>query len=389
MAQVLMHRMEALMQHRMISRVTLALTLALLLGVGACGDNPTTVPDSGAAFSRGAPAAAPAPVRVMSRNLYLGADIDHVLADPVGGGDIAWAEIMHTSYPERAVRIAGEILARMPHVVGLQEVSQYLVLDPTTFNPVGGFDFLEILMAHLAGHGYSVVTRATNFQAYIPMGGYIVRYTDGDAILALAGVDVITTGWKHFEHQVDLNEYVPGLGDNLRSFQWADLVAAGQRMLFVNTHLEIQMWGHVQVLQAAELLQFVDAWGGPVIMVGDFNSAANRNAPAQAQTATYAMVLGAGFNDLWLPHDGVANNSGPSCCQASDLSNRASQLDERIDFIFARDVPYWQGNRSAAAKLELFGHRPADRFPAAGGYDLWPSDHAGLFGEIRFGAAGT
>jgi hypothetical protein len=377
--------MEALMQHGLLLRVALA--LALLLGVGACVDdsNPIIVPDSDAAFSRGAPAAAPAPVRLMSRNLYLGANIDHVLADPVGGGDIAWAEIMRTSYPERAVHIAGEILARMPHVVGLQEVSQYLVLDPTTFTPVGGFDFLDILMAHLAGHGYSVVARTTNFQAYMPMGGFIVRYTDGDAILALAGVDVISTGWKHFDHQVDLDDYVPGLGDNLRSFQWADLVAAGQRMLFVNTHLEVQGWAHVQVLQAAELLAFVNEWAGPVVMVGDFNSAANRNAPARAKTATYAMVLAAGFHDLWLPHDGVANNSGPSCCQASDLSNQASGLDERIDFIFARDVPYFAGNRSAAAKLELVGHRPSDRFQAAGGYYLWPSDHAGLFGEIRLG----
>jgi hypothetical protein len=212
-----------------------------------------------------------------------------------------------------------------------------------------------------------------------------------DAILKLAHPSVVAEnpGWKHFDKQVDLDEYVPGLGENLRSYQWVDAAVEGRSFRFLNTHLEVQGWDTVQVQQTAELLGFVSDHEGPVFMVGDFNSAANRNAPERAKTATYQMILGAGFDDLWLPHNGVVNNSGASCCQASDLANRTSELDERIDFIFARGVNYWKKNRAAAAKLELFGHRPSDRFltsnplaPQLGEYWLWPSDHAGLFGEI-------
>jgi endonuclease/exonuclease/phosphatase family metal-dependent hydrolase len=366
--------------------IGVALALALLLGMGACVDDPSSpilAPDD-AALARGGPVASSVPVRLLSRNMYLGGNIDHVLEDPVSGGATAWAEIMYTNYPERAAVMAAEILDRKPHLVGLQEVSRYLVFAPD-FSPLGGFDYLDILMMYLAPHGYEIVTRAQNFQAIIPMGGLYVQYTDGDAILKLSGVDVHDADWKRFDVQVNLGDYVPGLGFNYRSFQWADVTVEGQRFLFVNTHMEVQRWAEVQLLQTEELLDFVDGTDLPVIMTGDFNSAANRNAEERAMTGTYAMILEAGFDDLWLPHNGVANNSGASCCQASDLSNPTSKLDERIDFIFARDVPYWKGNRSASARLQLLGHRPSDRFKTSLGYYLWPSDHAGLFGEILFG----
>ncbi|MFW5951798.1 MAG: endonuclease/exonuclease/phosphatase family protein [Gemmatimonadota bacterium] len=365
-----------------------ALLLALVAVVPfACTDDVTPdrllAPD-GAVERRADGNAGTVPVRLMSRNVYLGADIDHVLADPEAGGDIAWAEIMYANFPERAAELAEEIVARMPHLVGLQEVSEYVVLHPVSYEILYRLDFLEILMDYLGVYGakYEVVTESQNFQARVPMGGHVVRYTDSDVILALAGVEYDGEGWKPFEEQVNLGDYVAGLGFNYRSYQWAEVEIEGQSFLFVNTHFEIQRWAEVQEEQAAELLAFVDGYEGPTFMVGDFNSAANRNAAAGHRTGSYQMILDAGFHDLWLPHDGVVNNSGLTCCQASDLSNTASELDQRIDFIFARAVPYWKGNRRAAAKLEVVGERPSDRFLTSGEYYLWPSDHAGLFGEI-------
>jgi hypothetical protein len=381
------------MHMRMLAGVALA--LALLLGMGACVDDPVSVltPDD-AVLARGNKDAAPMALRLMSRNIYLGANIDHVLFDPIDGPGLAWNELVYTNYPARAPVLAAEIASRQPHLVGVQEVATYYLLDPQTFQPVMAIEFLDILRAYLAGMGspYHVAAVAVNFQTYLPMGGYIVAYIDSDVILAHPTVQVHASGFKHFDHQVNLSEYVPGLGPNLRSYQWADVTAEGQRFLFVNTHLEVQGWDTVQVKQTAELLGFVGQHDGPVFMVGDFNSAANRNAPDRAKTATYSMIMAAGFHDLWLPHDGVMNNSGPSCCQASDLTNEDSQLVERIDFLFARDVAYWKGNRAAAAKVRLFGNETWDRFlvtnsmaPELGEYYLWPSDHAGLFGEVLVG----
>jgi endonuclease/exonuclease/phosphatase family metal-dependent hydrolase len=372
-----------------LSRKTLA--FALLVVLAACADDPASVtiaPDD-AAFDR----AAHAPVRMMSRNLYLGADIDHVLEDPAGGGAIAWAEIVYTNYPARAAVLAGEIAARMPHLVGLQEVARYVVLDLGGGPPALTLDFLDLLVAYLAAYGanYQVVSRSTNFQAIIPMGALYVQYVDADAILVLDGVDVHDVGWRHFapENQVNLDDYVPGLGPNYRSFQWADVTVEGQRLLFVNTHLEVQRWAPVQERQAAELLEFVNERDLPTFMVGDFNSAANRDAPQRAFTRSYAMITGAGFEDLWVRGRGRHTTEGATCCQTSNLANEQSVLDERIDFIFARNTRGARGY-AGTADLHIFGHRSSDRFltsnvmaPELGQYYLWPSDHAGLFGEMR------
>jgi hypothetical protein len=374
--------------------------LATMLAVFAC-DAPQTQllsPDDAALARGGQSAGAPAHVKVFSRNLYLGADIDRVLEDPGGGAVAAFAELQYTDYPSRAKVLAQEIADRRPQVLGLTEVALYDIFVETPVGPVTvqQIPFLGILLWELGQLGltYQVVVVAENIEVTLPLPAGIlplppslqpfpayVTYRDSDAILVAPGVAVHDDGWKHYEAQVDL----PGIGPNFRSFQWADLTVAGQRFLFANTHLEIQRWAEVQEAQTAELLAFVDAWGGPVIMAGDFNSAANRNAPARARTGTYPMILDAGFDDLWLPHNGVVNNSGLTCCQESDLSNRTSDLDQRIDFIFARDVPYWKGNRVAATKVEVVGDRPSDRFLAPGGYWLWPSDHAGVFGELWLG----
>jgi endonuclease/exonuclease/phosphatase family metal-dependent hydrolase len=369
-------------------RVPVGVAFALALLLGACVDDPgpTSLSPDAAVLSKADKGGATA-LRVMSRNIYLGADIDHVLQDPINGPDIAWAEIVYTDYPARAGVLAQEIADRLPDLLGLQEVTRYTLLDQTTFAPVMVLDWLEILLDSLADRGvtYNVVERAPNFTTTLPMGGFFVNYLDGDAILALPHVDVHSSGWRHFATQVDLDDFTPiplGLGDNLRSFQWAEVTVDGFDFLFVNTHLEVQRWAAEQEAQTAELLEFVDEYTGPVVMVGDFNSAANRNAPARAFTGTYGMVLEAGFDDLWLPHNRVSNNSGLTGVQASDLSNRASELDQRIDFVFARDLPYWKGNRAAATSVRIFGHRPSDRFLAPGGYHLWPSDHAGIFGEV-------
>jgi endonuclease/exonuclease/phosphatase family metal-dependent hydrolase len=375
---------EALM--RTLSLAGLAFAMAL---TAACDAPPAQLlaPDD-AAFARGGKAATAAPIRMLSRNLYLGADIDRVLSDPVGGPALAFQELMYTDYPSRAAVLAQEIASRRPQLVGLQEVANYDIFIAPGGVPmvVQSIPFLDILLMHLGALGmtYNVVVLAENIEVTLELPFEIegfpasVTYTDSDAILVELGVQVHDSGDKHFDAQVML----PGIGPNLRSYQWADVTVEGERFLFVNTHLEVQGWAEVQELQTAELLAFVDDFGGPVFMVGDFNSAANRVAPARARTATYGMILDAGFDDLWLPHNGVVNNSGLTCCQASDLSNRPSALDQRIDFIFARDVAYWKGNRSAAAKLDVFGDRPSDRFLTDAGYYLWPSDHAGIFGEI-------
>jgi hypothetical protein len=66
---------------------------------------------------------------------------------------------------------------------------------------------------------------------------------------------------------------------------------------------------------------------------------------------------------------------------ASDLKNTASELDQRLDILFARNTPNMKGF-AGGADLHVFGDTPASRFLTSYSYYLWPSDHAGLYGEL-------
>ena len=68
-------------------------------------------------------------VTVMTRNLYIGADVDPIIEAAAAGlpelipglVDQAFQTMMFTNYPERAGAIADEIAAADPDLIGLQE----------------------------------------------------------------------------------------------------------------------------------------------------------------------------------------------------------------------------------------------------------------------------
>ena len=67
-------------------------------------------------------------VTVMTRNVFLGADLGPVLAAQnipaaIDGAGTIWNEFQSTNFPERAVPLAREIERAKPDLVGLQEVA--------------------------------------------------------------------------------------------------------------------------------------------------------------------------------------------------------------------------------------------------------------------------
>ncbi len=358
-------------------RWTLVPVLALV--VAACNDAQVYQPD----LSRGGVLAGE-PVVVMSRNLYLGADIDALL-DPTADLPTVLAtalgQVVQTDFPQRAKALAQEIHDRQPQLVGLQEVTTYAItLGDGTIVPALGFpqDFMQILLAELAALGdtYVEAARSQNVALMFPIDfvqpGLFITYQDADAILVRDDVTVLGSASGNYVNQQLLS--VGGVVfPNLRGWTHIDADVNGKKIRFANTHLEIQLFRPVQEKQAGELIAELADSPWPVVLVGDFNSAANHDAPAPSKTASYGMFRNAGYSDLWLRERGSVG--GLTCCQVADLSNTVSDLDQRLDIVFVRWGPAGFGGQSS---VEVVGEEVGDIFTHPLGYSLWPSDHAGV-----------
>ena len=319
-----------------------------------------------------------AAVRVMTQNLYLGADLFAVANEtnpqlvPVRVAQL-YAAVEASDPAARMAAVAAEIVRVNPDLVGLQEVTTYAVQRPADNLPGSAatpatdvtFDFLDLLTDALAdlGADYRVVSRSQNADVEFPATAdgqtfFDVRYQDEDVILARGGV---TTG-ASTETRFDLLLTVPVGGVDqtfTRSFQSVPATANGVSFTFVNTHLEVGGDAEpIQFVQATQLRTTVGALAGPVVVVGDINSDGNGDGQS------YRSLL----SDLT---DAAPVGSAPTCCQAADLRNPASRLATRIDVVLYRG---FQG----VTETEVVLDEPADR---VGG--LWPSDHAGVWAELR------
>jgi endonuclease/exonuclease/phosphatase family metal-dependent hydrolase len=338
-------------------------------------------------------AAAPAPaareLTVMTRNLYVGADLGPVATAPnllaaSEAAGVAYAQVQATNFPERAEALADEIAERLPTLVGLQEVSQ--VLSGPAFDPAPAaaveYDYLATLLGELAERGlnYQVVAEVTVFDGELPIrtGGAFtqdLRLIDREVILARGDLPVselrlsnVRTG--HFAAHLAVP--VGGAGGPLLSFDrgWASVDARvrGKTVRFITTHLEpdspVPAIDAIQVAQGDELLAGPAATDLPVILVGDFNSRADGTG-----TATYGRLIGAGFTDCWsATHPGELGNTA---FFDADLRDPTDTLSERLDLVLFR------GDLRAFA-ADVLGDELADRTPSG----LWPSDHAGVVATL-------
>jgi hypothetical protein len=66
-----------------------------------------------------------------------------------------------------------------------------------------------------------------------------------------------------------------------------------------------------------------------------------------------------------------------TCCQFENLSNKVSVLDQRIDLIYALDMP------RRVKDVRLLGEVAADKTRPPG-RGLWPSDHAAVAGRLQY-----
>ena len=325
-------------------------------------------------------------LKVMTRNLYLGTSIGPILSAAPEEIPLAmaqgWAEVLAVDFAERAQALAEEIAWVEPHLIGLQEVALYRMQSPGDFlqgNPEPAtqvvIDYLEILQAALSERGldYRVVSATTGMDIEMPVATNMplddLRFTDREVILARADVRVENPQGGHFAATVPVP--VAGIQVNIvRGWAAVDVRVAGQSLRFISTHLETAGFAPIQVMQGTELIEMTDATDVPVVLVGDFNSAADGS-----RTPTYGNLVDGGFVDVW--DQANPGDLGYTCCHADDLRNAEVDFNRRIDLIFVRPV----SDRAAIRRVvaEVVGDEP-ENLTASG---MWPSDHAGAWAAFR------
>lgn len=314
-------------------------------------------------------------VTVMTRNLYVGTDLDPLVAalatpDPTDDFPALLAAVETvplTAFPLRVEALADEVAKAHPHVLGLQEVSQIDVdLNPVGVPLVIHQDFLATLQAALAARGLNYVVAASieNINA-VPVP--FISLVDFDVLLVDADrVSVQSGGGQTF--QVNLGQVAPNVVIK-RGWVAATATIGGNPYTFASTHLESgPAFAGLRAVQVGELLSTLGT-ASPAVLIGDLNDTPG--------SPMYQLVTGGGFTDAWRAlRPGV---TGLTCCHVADLSDKHGPFDERIDYVFTRGFDHV--NQDVLGKVTIVGDNPSDRL-AGPEFLIWPSDHAGLVADL-------
>jgi endonuclease/exonuclease/phosphatase family metal-dependent hydrolase len=357
--------------------------------------------------------AKPATVKVMTRNLYLGADLTPgVQATSLQGLVTAAGQILNqvdaNDFRVRAKGLAAEILAQQPDLVGLQEAALWRTqpCDKSPLPPSATtvrYDFLALLLSQLnrGKKRYALVVSKPEFDFEVwantdgnestsgpncPLGSEINgRLTMRDAILARKGA-VKTSSPRSGTFDTLLRVKPAGVDvDVTRGWTSVDAKVGRRKFRFVNTHLESfdnnpanhtnkgtdVGNGEVRQAQAGELVKAGGPAAGklPVILLGDLNSDVNTEVKT-GDALAYRALLSAGFQER-------AAVKPFGCCLNANVLNtsgggKVGDFDHIVDHVMT----------NAPKKVALLGSGITGRKPAFG---FWDSDHAGLFSTLRVG----
>ncbi|MFN8195372.1 MAG: endonuclease/exonuclease/phosphatase family protein [Nocardioidaceae bacterium] len=351
------------------------------------------------------------PLTVMTRNLYLGADINRPVeaaqaAQAAGGTPqdvvVALANATHdtraivdqTSFPVRSRLLAREIARTRPDLVGLQEVALWRS-GPLELGAVGvpnattvDYDFLALLLAALDARGahYEAVVvgdradveapsfTGSPFDGSIGADAQDIRLTMRDVILkrAAAHLQVTATGDQVYAHNLAVS--ISGVTMNFdRGFEWADVRSGSRTFRFVNTHLEA-FSSDLAYAQAGEMLAALPT-DEDVVVVCDCNSDPLNSSVKPfdhvPHKAPYELIVGSGFTDEWLQWKPAEQGWTSGLSETVD-DPTAAGFDHRIDMVFGRTA---EGTGYDVKAGAVTGTRLCDRDRATG---LWPSDHGGV-----------
>ncbi len=339
-------------------------------------------------------------IDVMTQNQYLGADLGTIVTaaatgNPSAINDAVVAALRQVASSKPAERMAAQaavISKRRPALVALQESEQLSCSDPNETGAcsdpsIGGAftDFLASTLGALDG-AYKAEAVVANFGETIPFDLYgtgqlaYLTILDRDAIISRKDIEASPVNFDCTNPSLDGCNYEAALGAGTitveRGYVGVDTSLDGTDYRVVTTHLEVKaapIPAVFQQAQAQELITTLNATtpaGRTLIVLGDFNSSPDESLPAP-----YAQFETFGYTDAWLLRPGDVE--GFTCCQAADLSNRHSSLDERIDLVFSKEAPV------KVQRARVLGDEVSAKTPPPG-HGLWPSDHGAVASNLAY-----
>jgi endonuclease/exonuclease/phosphatase family metal-dependent hydrolase len=349
----------------------------------------------------------PTDVKVMTRNIYLGANLEPAIAAKGVGAFVEATgqilrEVTANDFTVRAKGLAKEILSKEPDLVGLQEVAEWRTGPPSLETLLGGskphaetvrYDYLTELLKQLnkgkKRYRAAVVQPEFDFEAPADENGVpgdgpnsLIanaeingRLTMRDVILAKVGADVKTTDPRKGHFKTLNSEEISGAKITVtRGWASVDATVNGSTPFhFVDTHLESfdpqTVVPSIRAQQAAELV----APDGPLtndlptILVGDLNSD-TKTAVQPGDGQAYETLTKAGMRER-------STYEPLGCCLNTSLlpvgdGGATSQFDHKVDHIMTRDPK----------QVKLVNSSVTGRSPQNG---FWDSDHAGLFSTLK------
>lgn len=340
-------------------------------------------------------------VTVMTRNVYLGADLNPAIGAPdlpsaIDGAGEIYNEVLLTNFAERAVPLGKEIRKAKPELVGLQEVALWrqqipsdngappISPDPNSTPATEVFyDFLDLLTAEI-GPKYKVVAVQEEFDAELPAdidgsdstGGLAgadldARLTMRDVVLARKGTKIKRVKSAHYDNRFVAN--VSGIevpADRGWISAQAKVGKSGW-FTFVNTHLEAFGDPTIREAQAKELNRAALKGKGQIVLVGDLNSGTTKRHNIGRPE------LGHDPNDplafkVFKRADFKDNGAVQSCCYP-DMFDGGFEFTHTVDHVLTKP-----GLKTVDSYVT--GDDRGEMTPSG----LWPSDHGGVVSTLRF-----
>jgi endonuclease/exonuclease/phosphatase family metal-dependent hydrolase len=373
----------------------------------------------------------PRSIKVMTRNVYIGADLAPLAVaskdEFLTVAKKVRTQVAASNFPRRALGLAREVVLTRPDVIALQEVEDISIDGQHPGPPF--VDYVRTTLDAFAALGLQYVVAAVveHLDVTLPIDvagdgtPEPVRVLDRDVILVKKGLSFQRLLGDHvpgnassglcgvvIQNPVDsplLPEFLQSqisqdgctysvvgtvqspVGEIpiKRGFVGIDVRVDGKNYRIVNMHLEIRQpdptqpaSAIIQSLQAVELAQTL-AMTTPanrtLITLGDFNSSPE-DEPLGGITPPYEVLASAGLTDAWLRNLlAFADPDGFTCCQNADLANPTSLLSERIDLIWVRSGGPFRALAVVTGRVPLLLVSTAPR---------WASDHGGVAGTLIF-----